>query len=172
MASQGSSPIRYFLSGNPLHRPAVAVGVLEVDEPAPREVLDLADVQAPLGEVRTRGLDVGNDELHALHRARLGVRESLPDRDRAVRAGRRELHEANLVADRVVVVGVEADLLVERLRAIHVGHGDRNELELVVHVKRRPLGRCGNRTRDAIRDCGQDLAAMSLRPSGGPNRHD
>ena len=48
--------------------------------------------------------------------------------------GRRELHEADLVADPVVVVGVEAGLLgVERLRAVDVRDGDRHQLELPVH---------------------------------------
>jgi hypothetical protein len=44
------------------------------------------------------------------------------------------LHEANLVADPVVVVDVEADLLgVEGLRTVHVRDGDRDELESPVH---------------------------------------
>ena len=45
-----------------------------------------------------------------------------------------ELHEAQLVAHVVVVVGIEACLLgVERLCAIDVGDRDRDELELPVH---------------------------------------
>ena len=48
--------------------------------------------------------------------------------------GRGELHEADLVADAVVVVGVEADLVdVERLRAVDVGDREVTELELDVH---------------------------------------
>src|SRR4029434_7610880 len=54
--------------------------------------------------------------------------------DRAGRAGRGELDEAEVVADMVVVVGVEADLLgVEALGPVHVGDGDRDQLELPVH---------------------------------------
>ena len=50
---------------------------------------------------------------------------------------RRQLDEAQLVADDVVVVGDEADLVdVERLRAIHVGDRDGDELELPVHGPR------------------------------------
>jgi hypothetical protein len=56
------------------------------------------------------GVGVGDDELQALHRPGLGLHDPGADRDRARRARRRELHEAHLVADPVVVVGVEADL--------------------------------------------------------------
>ena len=63
-----------------------------------------------------------DDHLQALDRARRRPsRQALADRDRAGRAGRGQLHEADLVADGVVVVGVEADLVdVERLRAVDV----------------------------------------------------
>ena len=51
-----------------------------------------------------------------------------------------ELHEAEVLVDRVVVVGVEAGLVgVEGLRAVDVGDRDGDELELVVHAVR-PLG--------------------------------
>jgi hypothetical protein len=54
--------------------------------------------------------------------------------DRARGAGRRDLHEAQLVRDLVIVVGVEAGLLdVERLRAVDVGDGEGDQLEPVVH---------------------------------------
>src|SRR3954469_15898816 len=94
-----------------LHGPAVSVGVLEEDEPPPRELLDLAGLHAALEEVRAGGVGVGDDELQALDRARLGLHDPGADRDRARRARGRELHEAHLVADAVVVVGVEADLI-------------------------------------------------------------
>jgi hypothetical protein len=45
--------------------------------------------------------------LHPLHRPRLGRIDALVDADRARRAGRRELHEAQLLVDAVVVAGVE-----------------------------------------------------------------
>src|SRR5918996_5059142 len=94
-----------------LHRPFVAVRIAEEDELAPRELLDLADLGAALDELGTRSLDVGDHHLHALHRAGLGIDQTLAQRDRARRPRRRQLDEANLVADAVVVVGVEADLL-------------------------------------------------------------
>ena len=40
----------------------------------------------------------------------------------------------NAVADAVVMIGVEAELLdVEGLGPVHIGHGDGDELELEVH---------------------------------------
>ena len=55
------------------------------------------------------------------------------DADRAGRTRRGELHEPEALVDRVVVVGVEPDLLVERLGPVDVRHGDRDQLELEVH---------------------------------------
>ena len=46
-----------------LHGPAVAVRVLEEDEPAPGEVLDLADLDAALREVGARRFGAGDDDL-------------------------------------------------------------------------------------------------------------
>jgi hypothetical protein len=80
--------------------------------------------------------NVGDDQLH-LGGAWCQVGEAGADRDRAGRAGRRELHEAHRVADDVVVVGDEAGLLdVERLGAVDVRDGDRDQLELPVHHHR------------------------------------
>jgi hypothetical protein len=42
----------------------------------------------------------------------------VPDQGRAGRTGRRELHEPQAVVNPVVVVGVEADLLVERASSL------------------------------------------------------
>ena len=67
---------------------------------------------------------VVDDELQALSRTGRGLRDAGPDRDRARRAGRSQLDEADLVTDAVVVVRVEADLLdVERLGRIDVDTG-------------------------------------------------
>ena len=49
------------------------------------------------------------------------------------RSGRRELHDAELVAGAVVDVDPEAGLLVERLAAVHVRDGKDHDLEPHVH---------------------------------------
>ena len=46
--------------------PGVAVRVLEVDEPAPRLIVDLADLDAAAGQVGMRGVGVGDDKLQTL----------------------------------------------------------------------------------------------------------
>src|SRR4051794_922093 len=94
-----------------LDRPAVAVRVLEEEEVAPGEALDVGDLDAAPRELVVGGLDVADHELKPLRRAGLGVDESRADGDRARRARWRELDEADLVADDMVVIGVEARLL-------------------------------------------------------------
>ena len=82
-----------------------------------------------------RGLDVGDDEVRAAVRARLGTRDALPDGDRARRSRRSHLHYAELVIRGMVDVEAEADLLrIERLRPIHVRDRDEHQLELEVHL--------------------------------------
>src|SRR5438045_9780063 len=104
-----------------LDRPAVAVGVAEERKRVPRPavtVLPLAaldeadgrDVDAGVGELRPGGVDVGDAQLQALERARVHLRQPLPDRDRTGRSRRRQLDDAELVADRVVDVDVEAEV--------------------------------------------------------------
>ena len=56
-------------------------------------------LHAPAGQLGPGRVDVGDDELHALHRARGRLGHALPDGDRAGRAGRGQLDEADLVAD-------------------------------------------------------------------------
>src|SRR5438093_13496398 len=98
-------------------------------------MLNLAGLDAPFDQLRPGGVDVRDDHLHALHGPRLRVYESFADSDRTRRAGRRQLDEANVLADGLVVVRVEADLLgIKGLCAVYVGDGDRHEFELPVHV--------------------------------------
>ena len=83
--------------------------------PAFSEVLHRADVDAGVAQLRMRGLDVGDDDVRPTDRARLGVGDALADRDRAGRARRGQLDDAEVVARLVVDVDVEAELLgVER----------------------------------------------------------
>src|SRR5215218_412320 len=152
-----------------LHGPAVAVGVAEEHEPAPREVLHLADLDAALEQLGARPLDVGDDELQPLHRPGRSIGDPLADGDRAGRPARRELDEAQPVAHAVVLVGVEAGLLgVEGLRAVHVGHGDGDERELPVHVR---LSSGWAIVGDCTPNCGQFPSAFAGMLRRGPAGH-
>src|SRR5580698_2000082 len=71
-----------------LQRPLVAVRVGEEDEPAPVEVLDVADVGAAREELRVRGLDVRDNHLQAAHAPRRALDDAPADRDRAGRSWR------------------------------------------------------------------------------------
>src|SRR4051794_22713055 len=117
-----------------LQRPAVAVGIGEVHEATPRLLVDRADRDPSGRQLSPRGIGVGDHRQQALLRSRSHLRDALADHDRARRARRRELHEAQFVADALVVVGVEPDLVdVEGLGAVDVGDGNRHELEFHLH---------------------------------------
>jgi hypothetical protein len=51
------------LIGQLLQGPAVAVGIPEVGVQNPSEILNLADLDSPLGEFRTRRLYVRDDQV-------------------------------------------------------------------------------------------------------------
>jgi len=117
-----------------LHRPFVAVWIAEVDERAPGERLDLADIQSALQELGARCLNVRHDELH-LSAAGRRIGDADAEHDRTCRARRGELNESKVLAHLVVMVGVKAGFLgVKALGPIHVGDGDGDELQLPVHA--------------------------------------
>src|SRR5947209_3639124 len=116
-----------------LKRPAVAVGVEEEDEVAPWELVHVDGLDPEPAQIAPGLGGAGHDEVGSREAAWLRFGDAGADRDRARRSGRGELHEAKLVAHLVVVVEVKADLLVERLGAIHVAHRHRDELELEIH---------------------------------------
>ena len=72
-------------------------------------------------------------DLQVVQRAGLHLGEPAADRDRAGRPGRGQLHEPDLVTHRLVVIDVEADLLVERLGHVDVGHGHHDQFQLHLH---------------------------------------
>ena len=87
----------------------------------PRELLDLAGLDAAVEQVGTRGLGVGDDELEALNGARLVSRIPVPIAIEQPEPGGVGCTKRISSLTRVVVVVVEADLLdVEGLRAVHV----------------------------------------------------
>src|SRR4029453_5294558 len=128
------------------------------------EVLDLADLDAAVEELGAGGVDVGDDHLEAGHRPGLGVGQA---RAPGGGAGGRESDEAEVVADMVVVVGVEADLLgVEALGPVHVGDGDRDQLELPVHGHVLPYGERYAHAQDQL------PAGAAGHPAAGRDRQD
>src|SRR5215203_5996210 len=124
----------YSRVGQLLQGPAVAVRVLEGGVQDPPEILDLADVHPAVGELGARRVDVRDDQVQALDGARRRVDDPGPYCDRAGRAGRRQLHDPKVVPGTVVEVLIEPGLLgVEGLRAVYVGDGYRDQLELPIH---------------------------------------
>src|SRR3954454_17962410 len=82
-----------------LHRPAVAIGIAEEHERAPREFLHVADLDASLDEMSASLLDVRYHKLQAAYRSRRGIGDAFAHGNRAGRARRRQLHEAEIVID-------------------------------------------------------------------------
>src|SRR4051812_41529760 len=133
---------RYFLE-----HPAVAVRVAErrarevraltfrrVEARGPR-LLHLADVDTAADEIVPGGIDVADNEDHRLSGARLSRRAALAKLDRARRVGWRELDRPDVVANDQIDVEPPPEALVEALRAIDIGDGQRHHLER--HVDRR-----------------------------------
>ena len=115
----------------------------------------LADLDAAGGELVARGLDVGDDQVEALGRARRGRGDLRAELDRAPRAGRRELDDPEAVVEGEVGVEPPAEARVERLGAIDVGDRDDDGLEL--HVRRASRGGSGG-------TCAAGLNAAHLEP--------
>ena len=125
--------------GQLLDGPGVAVGVAEPGEPAPGQVLHWTGLDAARDQVRIDRVGVVDHDLQPLDRAGRRVSQTEAERDRRGRAGRRQLDEPDLIADRDVVVGDETDLVdVERLGRVDVGDGEDHQLEPDVE-------RCGGR---------------------------
>src|SRR4051812_24061110 len=89
-------------AGDRLDGPAVAVGIAEEHEVAPRLPVDLADLDAGGEQLLARALDVVHHHLHTPDRAWFGRGDAHADADRARRAARGELDEAQLLAHPVV----------------------------------------------------------------------
>src|ERR1700730_5069899 len=117
-----------------LYGPLIAVGIAEVHEPAPRQVLDVADRDPALGKLLVRDLDIRHDHLQTLDRPGLHLRQSRADVDRARRTRRRQLDEAQILVDLLIVIGVEADLVdIKRLGPVDGRYRHRHQFNLPVH---------------------------------------
>jgi hypothetical protein len=97
--------------------------------------LDFACLDAATRERSANSLNVVHDDLKSFLGSRSHLGHAYSHHYRACRSRRRELHEAQLVVDPVIVVQMKSNLVdVEGLGAIDVGHGHRNELEFHVHA--------------------------------------
>ena len=95
----------------------------------------LTGVDAAFDELCMRRLDVRDDEMQPVERARRRLRV-LHDRDRAGGSGRNGLDDAEVLAGAMVDEEEETDLVeVERLGAVNVGHRDDDEFEGPVHAR-------------------------------------
>src|SRR5207248_8385331 len=119
-----------------LQRPAVAIGIAEVDKVAPRLYVDLAGPDARFKQLLTGSRGIGDHDLDLLRAGRL-IGDAVADHDRAGRARWGQLDEPKGFVDPVVVVDVEAHRLVERLGSVDVGHRYRDEFDLPVHGSHR-----------------------------------
>src|SRR3954454_9705505 len=124
-----------------LEQPAVAVRVAErrVREiRAPRQVgeagglrlvLHLADVDAAADEIFSGSVDVLDSQVQPVKGSGLHRREALAEMDRALRVGRRHLHQPDVVADGKVGVQSPSETLIKALGPIDIRDGDRHHLE-------------------------------------------
>src|SRR5680860_1002733 len=110
-----------------LEEPDVAVGIAELDVRAVvasfgvesrslavlSKVEEVADLDAPLLEILTNGLDVGDHQVQPPYGSGTGLGNPHPESDRARRTGRRELHDPEALARLVVDVQPEPGPLVE-----------------------------------------------------------
>src|SRR5580692_764102 len=119
-------------NGRLLEDDAVAVGVVEGGEPAPRLLLDPAlDGHAAGGEGGDVAVEVVGLQHDALDRARRHGREPGHERDRRLRALGRDLDPALTRARRVVPDQVEAEHVdVELAGPVLIGDGERDELQM------------------------------------------
>src|ERR1700692_3110301 len=121
-------------NGQLLQRPAIAVGVTEVDKRAPGQYLDLAHLDATIDELSPGLSDIPDDDLEAGDRARLRVDKPGAERNGTGRSGRGDLHKSDVGVDPLVVVRIEPNLIhVKGLGAVHIGHGLDHELDLPAH---------------------------------------
>ena len=109
---------------------------------------DLADLHAAGRKLAARGRDVGDDQVEALGRARLGGRNAGAELDRGQRSGRGELHDPKPVLECEVGVESPPEARVEGFRSIDIG--DRNDdcLELQVDLTR--VAACSRPLRSSV----------------------
>ena len=117
-----------------LHCPTVPVGIGEEHERPPGLGVDFAHLDSASGQLRPSLVNVADNYLEVVQRTRRQLRQSLADSNRACRAWRGQLHEADVITNRVVVVENKTRLVhVEVFGAIHIADWHTDEFESEIH---------------------------------------
>ena len=120
-------------SSQPLPSGSLNDAYVKYERPSTRSpgaaFVHLADVDAAADEIVPGGVDVFDREYQPVSGPGLSRREALAEVDRALRVGRRELHPPEVVAGGKVGVQPPSEALVEALRPIDIGDGQRHDLE-------------------------------------------
>src|SRR6267378_2982733 len=135
IAERGERAIACMVGCGPADSTARAVA-LELSSRR-RGVEHLADPGTTGDELVACSLDLGDDQVEALGRARRGRRDVRAELDRAPRAGRRELDDPEAIIESEIGVQPPPQALVEALGAIDVGHRNDDDLELQIAAHRR-----------------------------------
>jgi len=118
-----------------LYGPSVAVGIGERHERSPGEHINLAYLNSASGQLCSGLVNVAHDDLEVVQRTRRQLSQPLADGNRACGAGWGQLHKADVISHRVVVVEDETGLVyVEILGAIHIADRHTYEFESESHV--------------------------------------
>src|SRR5580700_1827460 len=95
----------------------------------------LTDLDTAGNEFFASSFNMGNDQVETLGRARRGRRYLRAELDRAPRAGRRELDNAESVVEWEIRIEPPPKLRVKRFRAINIRDWNDDHLELHVHLR-------------------------------------
>src|SRR5205085_12389178 len=101
-----------------------------------RSMEHLTDFDTAGNELLASSFNLGNDQVETLRRARRGRRYLRAELNRAPRAGRRELDNAESVVEWEICIEPPSKLCVKRLRAINIRDWNDDHLELHVHFRR------------------------------------
>src|SRR5580704_9438347 len=95
----------------------------------------LTDLDTAGNELFASSFNMGNDQVKTLGRARRGRRYLRAELNRAPRAGRRELDNAESVVEWEICIEPPPKLRVKRFRAINIRDWNDDHLELHVHSR-------------------------------------
>lgn len=129
IAARSHRPGRQLLEG-----PTIAIGVKEVDEATPRLVVHLTHVDSALEQISPRYVGISHHHLQIVERTRCHLCKPFTDRDRAGGPGGSELDKPNLVADGMVLIGIETSPDVEILGYVNIRDRHTHKFEFHIHT--------------------------------------